>query len=956
MAATLVAAIAAKTEQHRKFVKDTDKMSASAKRLDTQVGKTEKRVGKLGKAFGSTRKLLGGLLAGFTAFTAIRSSISIIGQFEQSLTLVGAVSGASAAQLDALEASARQLGATTRFTASEAADGLLFLARAGFSVEDSIGALPATLNLAQVGMIDLGQAADFASNIVAQFGLAAVETTRVVDALVIASNRANTSVSQAAEALKFAGTVLGGFGIVVEEAANLIGVLGDRGIQASQAGTNLRAVFLKLAAPTTAGAAALAKFGLSLKDVDFSSNDVIDVFKRLEPVIKDTQAAVDIFGIRNIAAAQTIALSTERLEELRIAQRENVGEAERVAKAVDDTLIGSFKSLVSATQDIVLSLGEGGALGAFRSFTDTLTDAIRIMGGTVDATEGVSDSAIRLAAAIQTAGVAVLAFGARLAIVQVLAFVAALKAAVIAAGSLNAVLLANVFGIALVALGALTFGLFSYINEVERANDAQLALATSLLEATQGNVPNLKALERAAFDLRRALEFEDEVGEFRALGKQAKLLESTLFELQRVSAEGLRPDELFSFKDIAKILPETDARGLAKAFGLTLEEGIVSGARQISRDALITAIEFSIEQLRKEAAGTDAEFDLPVSPNVVISPEAQANAAEQLAQLAANLQFERGLIGASTAEEERAVFARNAFNIATDAKVKGSALLVGALTTEFEALQKLRLEETERQRIAAEELQTRIRSGDAAKNALENIRFEQTLIGLSNQERQKAILLRSLEAQAVGLTADEITLLLTLYEQEIDKLNRLTEAAGDGADAQKQLIGQIGDSLRGGLEDAILELDNLRDIGLAVFEDIRRAAVRAAIAAAFGGQGTPFSFNFGENKALGGAFTTGGRELPGLQKGGVISEPSLINSAAGIRQIAENEPEGVLPLSRGRGGRLGVEVTNADAGGQTKAAMTLIMNINGVTDADSFARNERQILSRAQRTLNRRGA
>lgn len=997
--ATLEVALSARgyaASMSRDVIRPNAQGAASSQKFASSVERSEAVMGRAGGVAGKFARQLAGLVTVFTAFRAVRASATLIGKFEEQIVLVGAVSGATAVQLEQLEATARMFGASTRFSATEAAEGLLFLARAGFDVQSSIAALPATLNLAQVGMISLGQAADFASNIVAQFGLSADETSRVVDSLVIASNRANTSVSQAAEAMKFAGTVLGQLGIQVETTANLIGVLGDRGIQASQAGTNLRAVFLKLQAPTSAGAAALKRYGLSMQDIDFRTNDTADVFERLLPLLKDTQAAVDIFGIRNVSAAQTIALSTDRLRELEQAQRDNVGEAERVAKAVDDTLIGAFKNLGSAVQESVLQLGDSGLAGVFRGTIDLATDVVRIMTGMTNAQNQASQSAVVLAGALFGLGTA-LRFVAFVAGVTAIAgFVSALKSGALLVGKLATAvaLLGSPVGLITTLLfsAATTIGIYS-AGLVEASNETR-RLATETFNAQNRVVSGLGSMERAAFDLKRAIEFDDSVGEVAALNTQAKLLEDQFFKLTKeaeaadkairnLSASeregiGVGPgfnanfEARFKFKDIAKVIPEADARALAEKLGLEFEIAIKAGGNNVSRAAYIEAIDNAIRGLREAAKAKSAErIEIKVDPVLTPEQREQKAAGEALLDFARALDQQGREAGKSSEEVDRLRFAQEALAIATAGGADDAQRLTDIFIKRNDANREANeLAEQARRDAALKEasdertanVQERLQA--QSQQAIDDLKFEITLVGKSNVERQKAIFNRQIEAVEAGNTADEIVRLNKEYGETLDRYEELGTKGADSLAIQRELAGSIGDSLRSGLEDAIIELDNLEEVGKRVFEEIRRAAVRAAIASAFGPQGSGGGFlsrffggdDTAEGEARGGAFGPGGVALPGFARGGLISQPSLISSAAGLRPVAEREAEAVMPLRRTSGGRLGVEVANPDAGGGGKAPIRVTMNINGVRDADSFKRNQRQITQGVSRSLNRRGA
>ena len=160
--------------------------------------------------------------------------------FEQQMANVGAVAGASEAQLAEMAATARRLGSTTQFSATQAAEAMEFLAMAGFGVEKSQKALPDVLNLSAAGAIDLGRAADISSNILSGFNLQAADLARTNDILVNTFTTSNTNLSMLGDTMKYVAPIAATLGIEVAEVAAMAGKLGDAGIQGEMAGTAMR--------------------------------------------------------------------------------------------------------------------------------------------------------------------------------------------------------------------------------------------------------------------------------------------------------------------------------------------------------------------------------------------------------------------------------------------------------------------------------------------------------------------------------------------------------------------------------------------------------------------------------------------------------------------------------------------------------------------------------------------
>lgn len=354
--------------------------------LNTQLAATG--VAASGAA-GGVRTLvtaLGPFIGAAAIVAGLISTVRVLAQFEQQMAAVAAITGATGAEFAALEEEARRLGATTRFTASQAAEGLEFLARAGFSSADAVQALEGTLNLASAGMLDLGEAADIASNIITQFGLAATETTSIADILALTAASANTNVRQLGDAFKFVGPVARSLNITVEDTSALLGALGNAGIQASNAGAGLRRVLVGLTNTTPKSRAALKTLGLTIEDINPEANSLFDVFERLRDGQLDLNRAVDIFGIRGATVALSLASLSDEARELALQTNNADGASKAISETIEDTLLGDFRRLISAFQEVVLQGGDAGLIGVLRTIVTTITDFVRALGGSEDAT------------------------------------------------------------------------------------------------------------------------------------------------------------------------------------------------------------------------------------------------------------------------------------------------------------------------------------------------------------------------------------------------------------------------------------------------------------------------------------------------------------------------------------------------------------------------------------------
>ena len=321
----------------------------------------------------SIGRMLGPLLAGTAIFQAVRT----LSTFEQGIANVGAISEATAEELVALREVAQELGATTRFTATQATEGLTFLARAGFSVADSIAVVDDTLTLAQVGMLELGSAADIATNVLAGFNLGVDEASRFVDVLAKTSTSANTDVRQLGDAMKLVAPVAAGVGVSLEETAAAIGSLSNAGLQATLAGTGLRRVLSELESPSAKTEKILREMGLTVNDVRITSVGLQSALEALRERGLTAAQALEIFGQRGGPAAIVLSNTTDATKELTVELENAEGFAKRTAVAMDDNLQGSLLRAKSAFEAVILAVGGAGATGGLRSLLDGLTDALR---------------------------------------------------------------------------------------------------------------------------------------------------------------------------------------------------------------------------------------------------------------------------------------------------------------------------------------------------------------------------------------------------------------------------------------------------------------------------------------------------------------------------------------------------------------------------------------------------
>ncbi|MCW1241938.1 phage tail tape measure protein [Bacillus pretiosus] len=304
-------------------------------------------------------------VTGVAMVAAIGATVKSAANFEQSMAKVKAISGATDTEFQQLKATAKDLGATTQFSASQAADGLAFLSLAGFKAQDSINAMPAVLNLAAAGAIDLGTAADISSNIMTGFGIAATDTGMAADVLTKTFTTANTDMNQLGMAMKYVAPVAKALGWDITDAATAVAKMSDAGIQGSQAGTSLRAALLSLANPTGQTQKAFEKLGISVVDANGQFKPLPELIGHISGKMQGmtdaqkTVTAAQLVGTE--ASAGFLALLDQgqgSLQSYKQSLEESGGTAERVARIQQETLNGALTQVSSAMEGLAIGIGE----------------------------------------------------------------------------------------------------------------------------------------------------------------------------------------------------------------------------------------------------------------------------------------------------------------------------------------------------------------------------------------------------------------------------------------------------------------------------------------------------------------------------------------------------------------------------------------------------------------------
>ncbi len=370
-------------------------LNKTIQKMDAVQKRSQKLSSTLKKGIG----FAAGALGAFSFATALREAVSTLADFEAQMKRVEVLTGATGSQLEALKKLAAELGKTTQFTASQAADAMGFLAQAGFEANTILAVMPDTLNLAAAAQIDLGEAADIVTNILTGYRLEADKLGEANDILVATFTDSNTTLTEIGESMKFVGPIAAALGIEFKETSAAIGLLGNAGLKGELAGTALRNILINLTKPTTEAAGVIKRLGIEVTDSAGKMRPLIGIIRDLEESGASTSDIIAIFGKRaGPAMSALIGQGSDALERFIEKLDRAGGTTERVAGVQMEGLLGQWKEFKSAVEGLVIQLGESGLLGVLTEMAKEFAFVARWVGEifeTVEAFSGANVSQFR---------------------------------------------------------------------------------------------------------------------------------------------------------------------------------------------------------------------------------------------------------------------------------------------------------------------------------------------------------------------------------------------------------------------------------------------------------------------------------------------------------------------------------------------------------------------------------
>ena len=342
-----------------------------------------KASGAVSGAVQSVTGMGGQMLAGAGIGYGIYDTIKTYKDFQAQMSTVAAISGATGTELDALTEKAKEMGASTSFSASDAGKAFEYMAMAGWKSGEMISGISGIMDLAAASGEDLGRVSDIVTDALTAFGLQAADSGHFADVLAAASSNSNTNVSMMGETFKYVAPLAGSLGYSIEDVSVAIGILANSGIKGEKAGTGLTAVFNGLSSPTKQAKAAMDELGISMFDSAGKARPLRDMIGNLREAFaglsqeEKMKYAYDLAGVDGMKTIQLLVnASASDYEKLTEAIANADGAARKMAETRMDNLAGDMEQLGGAWETFQLSIMEGKGAEGLRSFVSGVTKDI----------------------------------------------------------------------------------------------------------------------------------------------------------------------------------------------------------------------------------------------------------------------------------------------------------------------------------------------------------------------------------------------------------------------------------------------------------------------------------------------------------------------------------------------------------------------------------------------------
>lgn len=359
-----------------------DELTKSSNEAGDEVEEVGQKAEQSSKGFTVLKGALANLISqGFSKAISLakdftKEIVNVGMSFDSAMSQVGAVSGATSEELAQLTEKAQEMGSTTKFTASEAAEAFNYMAMAGWKTEQMIGGIDGILNLAAASGSDLATTSDIVTDALTAMGYAAEDAGRLADVMAAASSNANTNVEMMGQTFQYAAPIVGALGYSMEDTAVAIGLMANAGIKGEKAGTALRSVLTRLSAPPKECAEAMSALGLSITKTDGTMKTLDEVMGDLRKAFDGLSETEQTAYAKHLAGAEAMSgllavvnAAPADFNKLTMAVQKSEGAAQKMADTMLDNLGGDMTILKSQIEGVQITL--------YKKFEPTLRNVIK---------------------------------------------------------------------------------------------------------------------------------------------------------------------------------------------------------------------------------------------------------------------------------------------------------------------------------------------------------------------------------------------------------------------------------------------------------------------------------------------------------------------------------------------------------------------------------------------------
>ena len=495
------------TENELKRLEEQANQSATALQKISANGEKLKDVGS--NIEGAGKKLLP-VTATVTALGT--ASVKTAADFEAAMSKVAAVSGATGSDLEALTKKAREMGSKTKFSASEAAEAMNYMAMAGWKTEDMLSGIEGVMNLAAASGEDLATTSDIVTDALTAFGLSAQDSGHFADVLAAASSNANTNVSMMGETFKYCAPIAGALGFSVEDTAEAIGLMANAGIKSTQAGTSLRTIMTNLSGEVKICGENIGEVTVATTNADGSMRDLSDILADCRTAFSGLSESEKAAAAESLVGKNAMSgfLALMNAGEADIAKLSGAidncnGAAQSMADTMNNNLEGQLTILKSQLQELAISFGEI-LLPAVKSIVSFLQGFINVLNSMPD---GMKQTVVTIALVAAALGPVLIIIGKVVSAVGTIMTIVPKVAGVIktvqgAFAALNATMLANPIVLIIAAIAALVAAFIYLWNTNEEFRQFWIDLWEDIKDIAVAVWEGLKAFFSAAWEAIRA--------------------------------------------------------------------------------------------------------------------------------------------------------------------------------------------------------------------------------------------------------------------------------------------------------------------------------------------------------------------------------------------------------------------------------------------------------------------